>query len=674
MINESKFEKLSFWQLLNEVYIEIPIIQRDYAHGRKNEQKVRVNFLNALYNAFYCEPVELDFIYGSRESDKLQPLDGQQRLTTLFLLHWYISVKENKIDTAVKERLGRFCYETRTSSREFCNDLVTNPIDFDMLLSSDIDENGKNKMNELSKSIRNASWFLASWEKDPTIFAMLTMLDAIHERFKETSNLWFRLIDEHNPMITFLYIDLKNFGLSDDLYIKMNARGMQLTHFENFKSQFEKYIEINILEDPNIIPQEKFSHKIDTVWTDLFWEYKVEQKNEKYHIDSKLINFIAGIAINFYAENKEISSKEKTESSVTSNKDKKDGIENRINYIAWNQNEVSPGDFSTNDAFTYLISCFDKYSEKDNDNKFIYSVLKPNLDMWNYCKKTLFEDFIDFSEPSYKPRVLFYSQTIYLLNNDYDETHFSDWMRVARNIVHNSTIDSPGTFISAINLIKELSHGCLDIYDYLSYNNVKSEHARKQVSEEIEKAKIILLNRKNKEIIQQMEDTDFFKGKIDFALYCFDHNFDIIKFKSLYEVIKTFKSEDKIPDDFKRAFLTIKSNDYYEVWGSWSWSLSCHKRFLCDTYSDLKNYFADGELLYHVYLKELILKRLENNFTEICKNYIIPREMPDWKKKLIKGEKLIDGATFILIPDSNKFCYLAKQQRPSNLKQVTTIQ
>ena len=42
-------------------------------------------------------------------------------------------------------------------------------------------------------------------------------------------------------------------GLSDDLYIKMNARGKQLTDFENFKADLVGYIKNeNIEQESNI--------------------------------------------------------------------------------------------------------------------------------------------------------------------------------------------------------------------------------------------------------------------------------------------------------------------------------------------------------------------------------------------------------------------------------------
>jgi hypothetical protein len=47
--------------------------------------------------------------------------------------------------------------------------------------------------------------------------------------------------------------------------------------------------------------------------------------------------------------------------------------------------------------------------------------------------------------------------------------------------------------------------------------------------------------------------------------------------------------------------------------------------------------------------------------------------MPSWKKRLIKENKLLNGATFILIPNTNSYCKLAWQQKPSREDQVTKI-
>ena len=89
-------ELTTFSRLLKkESVIMIPKVQRDYAYGRQ-ETKVKEildGMLTTMLNAVANDSVEIfDFVYGGsfvKKNDNgagLIPLDGQQRLTTLFLL------------------------------------------------------------------------------------------------------------------------------------------------------------------------------------------------------------------------------------------------------------------------------------------------------------------------------------------------------------------------------------------------------------------------------------------------------------------------------------------------------------------------------------------------------------------------------------------------------------
>src|SRR5690554_1520360 len=504
MSNNPTSEKLTFLELISKHKIEIPIIQRDYAQGRDGKEELRKNFLGALYNAVVeGKPLELDFVYGSVKDGVLQPLDGQQRLTTLFLLHWFVAVKENKLNDELKNLLTKFTYETRISSRDFCNNLINKGIVY-------------NNEQAISELIIDSSWFFLSWKRDPTIKSMLTMLDAIQQTFKDQTEAWEKLNN-----ISFHYIELQNFGLSDDLYIKMNARGKPLTDFENFKAKFEQYIKQNNWEG-DTKPTETFAHKIDTVWTDLFWKYK----GDNNLIANEFEKFIAGIAISFYAENQDIFKntdedtltrkilEEKKEKNITDEAVKKERIERRMTILFNNPNKIVPDDFPTKESFEYLEKCFDVYSQNN------YAELKTDINLWQYQKDTLFKDIIHNGKSEWQNRVVFYAQTQYLLKSDFDKNSFNEWMRVVRNIVENSTVDSAATYISAVNLIQELSNGCCNIYEYLSKNVIQSKFANEQVKEEVRKAKLIVNDNEIKTIIFNLEDTDFCKGTINWCLEC----------------------------------------------------------------------------------------------------------------------------------------------------------
>ena len=93
-------EKISFWELLDEyVSIEIPVIQRDYAQGRTSKEvsDIRNNFIMSIRESLVNKSLlDLNFVYGSTDDDVFIPIDGQQRLTTLFLVHLYLLIVTGK--------------------------------------------------------------------------------------------------------------------------------------------------------------------------------------------------------------------------------------------------------------------------------------------------------------------------------------------------------------------------------------------------------------------------------------------------------------------------------------------------------------------------------------------------------------------------------------------------
>jgi len=685
--------EIGFWYLLlNTSKIEIPIIQRDYAQGRYSEKtnKIRALFLNSIIDAIESHngSLELDFVYGNVENDVFQPLDGQQRLTTLFLLHWYIALKTGNLSINKKYFL-RFTYETRFSSREFCYELV---------------EKGENLGigETISERIFDSSWFFLAWGKDPTIRAMLTMLDSIDERLKaknqeDLDKYWRRLTSE-NPPIKFHFKMLSDIGLTDDLYIKMNARGKALTDFESFKARFEKHIEKNKWETNITTPTNTFSHRVDTIWTDLFWKHRGSDNQT----DNEFIKFVAGIAICIYAQNKEIANNAEDEQNtrkdlegkikgkITDETVKTERLERKITRLFNNPADVSPEDFTMEKSFEYLKKSFDIYSKDNNDE-----LLPNDLPLWDIIDNkqvminsktevhnSLFIEFIKDAKTEYKQRVLFYAQTQYLFNSgSFNDNFFSDWMRVVRNIVQNSTIDSAAAFIGAIGLINELSSGCSDIYQYLAKNTIRSGFASVQTKEEILKSSIIVINPHNKSFIFSIEDTNFFKGKITFALYCINYKsatdvFNQKLLSSIIKIVNEYLNENDISNKFRSALFTIRDNQFYTYWSSWSYGTNSKKRCLIENTSDLKSNFTLG--YYSDYLKDLMLGMVNTTLDDIIRNYSCPQLMPNWKCRLIKDPQLLDQycqSHFIGIPNDNTCCFLFyDKKRPSSRQECKRIE
>ena len=164
---------------------------------------------------------------------------------------------------------SRFTYGVRPSSTEFFDELVRY-----------VPHATPDEVSSVRKLVEDQSWFFLHWRLDPTIQSVLVMLDAIHGFFKSSDGLFNRLMDDQWPAITFELLPLEHFGLTDDLYIKMNARGKPLTSFETFKARFEELLtdcfppRQRKLAGVEVSVAEFFERRIDTQWTDLFWAYK----------------------------------------------------------------------------------------------------------------------------------------------------------------------------------------------------------------------------------------------------------------------------------------------------------------------------------------------------------------------------------------------------------------
>ncbi|MBK8134154.1 MAG: DUF262 domain-containing protein [Gammaproteobacteria bacterium] len=245
--------------------IEIPLIQRDYAQGRRSMQvdAIREQFLDSLCSALRKpDGIDLDFVFGDVVDGTLYPLDGQQRLTTLFLLHCYLAWHLPET-IGIYQPWHAFHYATRPGARAFCRFLSQCRPDM--------------AQGKLSHWLQDQATYLPTWEHDPTIQGMLVVLDDLHLRYRETPpedlrSAWLRLIDPQQPAIRFYLLPIRANHLDNSLYVKMNSRGKPLTAFENFKAELE-----GLLRDSSHIPCDKvdnFSRKIDTEWVDLFWHYR----------------------------------------------------------------------------------------------------------------------------------------------------------------------------------------------------------------------------------------------------------------------------------------------------------------------------------------------------------------------------------------------------------------
>ena len=257
------------------VPVAIPMIQRDYVQGANINFEKRDKFVSSMLNSLSRDDrqeYELDFIYGSSDTVKdgyFQPIDGQQRLTSLALLAWSLNNLTMGSYTAL---LPKLTYYTRPSTEQFLKHLMEYRI--------------KQPYTLVSEHLTTVpGWFARNWMQDPSIRAILEMLDKLDELLREeyadkVEHIAKRFFTD-SPLV-FERLDMKALSLGDDLYIKMNARGKMLTTFENWKAGFEELLSKDFSESPyeyGRIPEgenspgiyEYFVYAIEHDWCDLLW-------------------------------------------------------------------------------------------------------------------------------------------------------------------------------------------------------------------------------------------------------------------------------------------------------------------------------------------------------------------------------------------------------------------
>ena len=224
----------NLFALLSRYRVVIPGIQRHYVQGANNPkaESVRKQFIKEIFTAIEKKQNEfnLHFIYGpinTNGEDSFVPVDGQQRLTTLWLIARYAVEKaepSNRKD--LLRLLSRFTYEDRINAKRFCQALTCEDLRWDITQDPNPD-------------ILCQDWFVDYWKEDETVASMIRMLSTIHEEWNKHQDS-ITAEDILEAIASKIRFELKIDAFGDDIYMKMNARGLQLTQWENFKGKFSE--------------------------------------------------------------------------------------------------------------------------------------------------------------------------------------------------------------------------------------------------------------------------------------------------------------------------------------------------------------------------------------------------------------------------------------------------
>jgi len=545
--------KMTYWTLLQNYKIVIPKIQRDYAQGRDNDQAkdVRQSLIPAVFAAVGGSDLELDFIYGRTLGDQFIPIDGQQRLTTLHLIHVYLALRTgNSEDFSV---LSRFQYETRDSSSEFCAKIT------------ELENwNGcEYKHGELGRWVSDQSWFQPEWLCDPTVKGMVRTLEDInsyaHGMHMDCPKVLRSL--KSGEHVHFQFMPMDEYGLSDDLYIKMNARGLPLTVSQRFKSSLEKYyyrIRKGLRKEAggNLVAQldddlvrtkpglngivewghplppveKRFAQLFDNEWADYFWSSRkvfdkravVESEAAEFAFMSRLM---AMVYIEMHPNAQELQKDEALGTLVSIS-----GIEKFISFpmvfepiLNKDPNRVLR---FVADAMTNIVA----------NSNMVDCWLSPS---WVKSPRESLAQMFTFDGESHAPTFAVLA-TVYSIVKYFElgvpvgSESFRQWMRISHNVIHNAEVEDKESFISFIKLWNEICSeiaGCsgannFSLIGYFSTISCEGRFGAAALKQESLKAWLICASSQDAsseseayQFVEEIESRPFYSGNVVFQIY-----------------------------------------------------------------------------------------------------------------------------------------------------------
>lgn len=222
-------------------------------------QKEKQNYCNVGFIYAYSDP---------EMPDRYVLIDGQQRMTTLFLILLALSIKERQQDnfkrTYFKENVLKLDYKVREDSHEFLINFVQYVLD-------------GNKVTDIS----NKYWNFTEYKNDITIQSIIINYQIICD-FIDKYNFPLNYVENY---IEFWYFDTKKSKQGEELYLYMNSRGETVSPNESIKA--------NLLKGLSNQEKQEWGKRWER-WQNLFWKYRQTNSNADKGMEEflKWIKFI----------------------------------------------------------------------------------------------------------------------------------------------------------------------------------------------------------------------------------------------------------------------------------------------------------------------------------------------------------------------------------------------
>ena len=643
-----------------EYSIVIPDMQREYCWpsvvSSINNKNLVQNFVSDLLNSDKNQTVQLGLLYAY-ESPKndLQLCDGQQRITTIYLLLGYLCNRVQKPETkeAIKQFLvcetvynrNRLKYAIRETTLHFLNDLVENYY---------LTNEGSNEENT-AKFIKEQDWYFNEYDLDPSIQNMLLALQDF-ETFKEhlDDDFAYFLLNK----IEFLFFDMVNRSYGEEQFVVLNTTGEPLTKTENLKPQFLGDLnQDDVIFENNTKTELGYYADLWEEWETFFWRHK----NKAHKTADKGFNeFLRWIYI---------LEKVTIKDTVESDKQKYSKAQKAIAQETFNI-------FNLNEEHN-------KTKTLDIINEYFKTIRLLSKD------KKLLNRFL-FQEKSLTQIALFeWLPILYFAKHfkvDLEDKYFKNLQQFIKSRAKDDNVSKASitTSIRAIQIVKKMVlKNEQDIAQYDVYQDVASE----TILDRIAKFKFdILIKSSNRDSVEnafaKAENLKTTQGNISFMLLAQQNqmkeqelqinNFDLKAFRNLIAIVEhSFEDHSNL---MRRALLTF---GFYDTWHGNTTSLSSYRYSLGNSpqyYGEIANDF-DHEfhitILKYLYAvqqlqplsKDMLNEWMESKISEYeCTNEDIYNKV---RCKLIKNKELINAMEqnfYCVSYDETKAYILYKQK------------
>lgn len=515
--------------------ILIPDFQRAYAQGRNTPQSKEIieNFITDIRKALLCSnsPLSLDFIYGRKNKEVFEPYDGQQRLTTLFLVHLYILRKADCEQSRNKEWDGfKLSYRTSIEAGRFVEALSDNNNQI-FFKQNDTKQNDTWKLRHLESQLYVDSQML----EDDAVKNMLRTLSVIDEKLgdikaveavKALDNITFSLYEnlpDDNPEV---------------FYLRTNTRGLPLTPFENFRSKYEAYLKGNNKDIASLsVTRDRMNKYFN-------WFYSSDDKKSP---DEKLMNLFVSYFSSLY--------------SLYNLKE--DAIEKNKKFVPFQYfANVFEKNESVESIMLPILNLLDFLTEEEENKERNFNILTVHSNEENKARwfSEKIRDAILNSNNENSAYLLLVSFFFKTFNKtSFDGEKYRAYIRVVTNLINNDvTIGGNRSLYHNIRNTDLSEHELLKI---LSTHKIKDEDSKaaKTIDEEIKKLELIQADSNWRPLIEKAESTAFADG---FIGYLFDDNDNKEMFKSrLIKFSEYFDKSGVIKEKVVIAYIKLSSDD-----------------------------------------------------------------------------------------------------------------